>query len=241
MIIDVITIFPEIIKSAINQSIIARALANNYVEINVLDFREFSLDKNKRVDDYSYGGGAGMVIGVQPIVAALKSIKGYQSAHKILTSPEGVKYNQKKAHELKSKKHLIIICGHYEGIDARINNYIDETISLGDFILTGGEIAALAIIDSVVRLIDGVLGNSQSLETESFEMGLLEYDQYTRPEDFDGYSVPEVLLSGNHEKIRQFRRYNALEKTYKKRPDLLEGVSLSKEDEEFLKEIKNKE
>ncbi|MGI6710307.1 MAG: tRNA (guanosine(37)-N1)-methyltransferase TrmD [Bacilli bacterium] len=241
MIIDVITIFPEIIKSAINQSIIARALVNNYVEINVLDFREFSLDKNKRVDDYSYGGGAGMVIGVQPIVAALKSIKDYQSAHKILTSPEGVKYNQKKAHELKSKKHLIIICGHYEGIDARINNYIDETISLGDFILTGGEIAALAIIDSVVRLIDGVLGNSQSLETESFEMGLLEYDQYTRPEEFDGYSVPEVLLSGNHEKIRQFRRYNAIEKTYKKRPDLLEEVSLSKEDEKILKEIKNKE
>lgn len=240
MIIDVVTIFPEIIKNTINQSIIARALSNNHVKINVLDFREFSNDKNKKVDDYSYGGGAGMVIGLQAITDCIKSIEGFKDAHKILTSPEGVSYNQKKAHELKEKQHLIIVCGHYEGIDARINNYIDEAISLGDFILTGGEIAALAIIDSVVRLIDGVLGNSASLESESFEMGLLEYDQYTRPEVFDGVSVPDVLLSGNHEKIRQYRRYNALEKTFKKRPDLLEKISLSKEDEKFLKEIKNK-
>lgn len=240
MIIDVLTLFPEIVKSALNESIIARAVENNKVVINIHDFREYSLDKNKKVDDYSYGGGAGMVIGVQAVTACLKSIPNYETAYKILTSPEGAVYDQKKAHELKENKHIVIICGHYEGLDARINNYIDDKISIGDFILTGGEIAALAIIDSTVRLLDGVLGNSESLEDESFEIGLLEYDQYTRPEEFDGYKVPEVLLSGNHEMIRKHRRYDSLKKTYKLRPDLLDEGALSKEDIGFLKEIKAK-
>lgn len=241
MIIDILTLFPEMFRGIIDSSIIKRAIEKEAVTINVRDFREFAAKKNLRVDDYSYGGGAGMIIEVQPIVSCLQAIPNYLQAKKIITTPSGLKYSQEKAAAYSEEKHLIIICGHYEGIDNRIINYVDEEVSIGDFILTGGEIAALTIIDSVVRLLPKVLGNEESIEIESFDNGLLEFPQYTRPLNFKGYQVPDVLTSGNHENIRKWRRFKALEKTYKMRPDLLEKAKLTKEDEIFLALIKKGE
>lgn len=239
MIIDILTLFPEAINGVINTSILKRALDNELLEINVIDYREFSNKKNKRVDDYSYGGGAGMIIEPQPIVDALKSINGYDKAHKIITSPIGRVFNQNVAKELSKLDHIIIVCGHYEGIDERIMHYVDEAISVGDYILTGGEIAALAICDSVSRLVPSVLGNDESTIDESFSDNLLEYPQYTRPEIYDGHEVPSILLSGNHEEIRKWRRFKSIERTYKNRPDLIDEEKLSKEDKKFLDDIKN--
>lgn len=239
--IDILTLFPDAINGVINTSILKRAIDKGTIEIFVHDYREYSSKKNKRVDDYSYGGGAGMVIEVQPIIDCLRNIPNYNNAYKIITAPIGTVYQQKKALELSKKEHIIIICGHYEGIDHRIMDYVDEAISIGDYILTGGEIASLAIIDSVVRLVPDVLGNNESIDVESFDDNLLEYPQYTRPEDFEGKRVPDVLISGNHEKIRQWRRFKSLEVTYKNRPDLLEKVEMTKEDEKFLELIKNGE
>ena len=239
MIIDILTLFPDAISGVINTSILKRAIESNAITINVIDYREFSNKKNKRVDDYSYGGGAGMIIEPQPIVDAIASIKGNKKAHKIITSPVGRVFNQKVAQELSKEEHLIIVCGHYEGIDERIMNYVDEAISIGDYILTGGEIAALAICDSVARLVPNVLGNDESSKDESFDDGLLEYPQYTRPEVYDGHEVPSVLLSGNHEEIRKWRRFKALERTYHNRPDLIDEEKLSNEDKKFLEEIKS--
>ena len=237
MIIDILTLFPEIIESYISSSIIKRAIENSKVTINVYDYREFASNKTKHVDDYSYGGGAGMVIEVEPIVKCLRSIDGYDKAYKLLTSPVGKVYNQKKAEKLSKLDHVIIVSGHYEGIDDRISEYIDEKISIGDYILTGGELAALAICDSIVRLLPDVI-NNESIEEESFNDNLLEYPQYTRPIDFEGHVVPEVLTSGNHEHIRKWRRFMSLKLTYETRKDLLRKVKLTKEDEEFLKLIK---
>ena len=238
MIIDILTLFPEAINGVINTSILKRALDNNLLTINVIDYREFSNKKNKRVDDYSYGGGAGMIIEPQPIVDAIRSIDGAKDARKIITSPIGKVFNQEKAKELSKLDHIIIICGHYEGIDERIMNYVDEAISIGDYVLTGGEIAALAICDSVSRLVPSVLGNDESTIDESFTNNLLEYPQYTRPVVYEGLEVPSVLLSGNHEEIRKWRRFKSLERTYLNRPDLINEEKLSKEDKVFLEEIK---
>ena len=241
MIIDILTLFPDAINGVINTSILKRALDKDAIKINVIDYRNYSNKKNKRVDNYSYGGGAGMIIEPQPIVDALHDIKGYEKAHKIITSPVGRVFNQKVATELSKLDHIIIVCGHYEGIDERIMNYVDEAISVGDYILTGGEIAALAICDSVSRLVPDVLGNDESALDESFNDGLLEYPQYTRPETFEGHTVPSVLLSGNHEEIRKWRRFKSLENTYKNRPDLLNEDNLTKEDIIFLEQIKKGE
>ena len=241
MIIDILTLFPEAILGVINTSILKRAIDNNAITINVIDYREYSNKKNKRVDDYSYGGGAGMIIEPQPIVDALRDIKGYEEAHKIITSPIGRTFNQKVAIELSKEEHIIIVCGHYEGIDERIMNYVDEAISVGDYILTGGEIAALAICDSVSRLVPSVLGNEESTVDESFSGDFLEYPQYTRPEEYEGHKVPSVLLSGNHEEIRKWRRFKSLERTYHLRPDLIKEENLTKEDKEFLTLIKKGE
>ena len=241
MIIDILTLFPDAINGVINTSILKRAIDKDAIKINVIDYRNYSNKKNKRVDDYSYGGGAGMIIEPQPIVDALRDIEGYNEAHKIITSPVGRVFNQKVATELSKLDHIIIVCGHYEGIDERIMNYVDEAISVGDYILTGGEIAALAICDSVSRLVPSVLGNDESALDESFNDGLLEYPQYTRPEVFEGHAVPSVLLSGNHEEIRKWRRFKSLENTYKNRPDLIDEDKLSKEDKNFLEKIKNGE
>lgn len=235
--IDILTLFPEMF-APFDTSIIKRAIDNGDVEIYIHDYREFSKKKSKSVDDYSYGGGAGMLIEVEPIVNCLRSIPNFDKARKLITNPIGRTYNQEYAKELADLSHIIIVCGHYEGIDDRINNYIDEAVSLGDFILTGGEIAAMAIVDSVVRLIPNVLGNNLSAEIESFDNNLLEYPQYTRPEEFEGYKVPSILLSGNHENIRKYRRFESLKRTYQLRPDLLEKASLTKEDLKFLELIK---
>ena len=241
MIIDILTLFPEMFTGILNSSIISRAINNGSVQINVHDFRSFSTKGNNRVDDYSYGGGAGMIIEVNPVVSCLRTIKGYEQAKKLITIPVGTKYDQKKAESLSEEKHIIIICGHYEGIDDRIMNYVDEGISIGDYILTGGEIAALTIVDSVVRLLPDVLGNKESIEIESFDDGLLEYPQYTRPVEFEGYKVPDCLVNGNHEHIRRWRRFKSLEVTYKNRPDLLDKVQLTKEDIYYLDMIKKGE
>lgn len=237
MIIDIITIFPEMFEGILNNSIIKRAISKDVVKINVLNFRDFSTNKHNKVDDTTYGGGAGMLIALPAIVDCLKSIKDYNTAYKIITNPIGTKYNQEKAKSLSSKEHLIIICGHYEGIDDRIENYVDEEISIGDFILTGGEIACLAIIDSVIRLLPNAI-TKESIEDESFSNGLLEYPQYTKPSEYDGYVVPDVLINGDHVRINSFRLFESMKRTYLKRPDMLEKRDFSQEEIYMLEAIK---
>lgn len=220
--IHVLTLFPNMINGVIHESIIGRAIYEKKIEIHVVDFRLFSLNKHKKVDDYPYGGGAGMVLQVEPVVRALRSIKGYENATKILMTPQGVPYNQDVALDFSKKDHLIILCGHYEGFDERIRAYFDLEISIGDYVLTGGEIAALAIIDSTIRLIPGILNKDESAIEDSFSMGLLEYPHYTRPKTFEGKSVPEVLMSGHHQEIKLWRQNEALKRTKSRRPDLYE-------------------
>lgn len=238
MIIDIITIFPEMFEGIIKSSIIKRTIEKELITINVHDFRNYTTNKHKKVDDTIYGGGAGMLIQCQPIIDNLKNIQGYEKAYKIITSAQGNTFNQQKANELSKLDHIIIICGHYEGIDNRVLNYVDEEISIGDYILTGGEIPALTIIDSVIRLIPEAITDT-SIKDESFEMGLLEYPQYTKPYEYDGYKVPDELVSGNHEEIRRYRKFESIKKTYFKRPDLLEKYELDKEGLLFLNNIKN--
>lgn len=233
---DILTLFPEMIEGVINSSILKRAREKGLLEINVIDFRLFSTNKHNTVDDYAYGGGAGMLISVEPIHKALQSIEGYEKATKILTTPSGKVFNQKMAIDLSKNDHIIIMCGHYEGIDNRVLNYVDEEISVGDYVLTGGEIPALAIMDSVARLVKGVISDD-SIVNESFMEGLLEYPQYTRPQVYDGHAVPDILLSGHHANIEKWKRKEALKKTYKMRPDLLETAMLTPEDYAYLKEL----
>ncbi len=218
--IDVLTLFPAVIESYINESIIKRAIEKNIVEINVHNIRDYSKDPHKKVDDYPYGGGVGMVLMPQPIFDAVRSLKTKDSKV-ILMTPQGKTYNQVVARSLANSKHLIIICGHYEGFDERIRHLADLEISIGDFILTGGEIASLAIIDSTVRLIDGVI-NRKSHEDDSFENNLLDYPVYTHPYVFEGLKVPDILLSGHHENINKWRLEEQIKRTKERRPDLLE-------------------
>lgn len=217
--IDVLTLFPESIEGFLNESIIKRAINNNKVEINLINFRDYSPLNNNQVDDTPYGGGAGMVLRCEPIFNCINDIKTDDS-YVIMLTPEGNKYNQKKAKELTNKKHIVLLCGHYEGFDERIKTLVDEEISIGDYILTGGEIAAAAIIDSTVRLIDGVI-TKESLDYESFDDNLLDYPTYTKPAEYNGMKVPDVLISGNHELINKWREEKRIEKTKEKRPDLL--------------------
>ncbi len=236
--IDILTLFPEMVQNVLGESITGRALKNNLYELNTVNIRDFTEDKHRRVDDSPYGGGSGMVMEAQPIYDACQSVKS-EKAKVIYMSPQGKPFSQKKARELSKEEHLVILCGHYEGVDERVlEEIVDEEISLGDFVLTGGEIAACAICDAVLRLIPGVLGNEESSCEESFENNLLEYPQYTRPEEFLGRRVPEVLLSGHHKNIEIFRRQKSLERTFFKRPDLLEHAELSKEDLAFLETLK---
>lgn len=234
---DILTLFPEIIEGMVSSSILKRAIEKGLIEINIIDFREYAGNKHSTVDDYAYGGGAGMLIRVDPIYRALNTIEGLSGAHKVLTSPSGNVWSQKKAEEFSKLNHIVIVCGHYEGIDARVLNYIDEEVSIGDYVLTGGEIPAGVIIDSVSRLISGVIADDSTVN-ESFSMGLLEYPQYTRPQEFDGYKVPDILLSGHHANIKKWQRYEALKKTYIMRPELLNQIELSKDDLKMLEEIK---
>ena len=216
---DVLTLFPEMFQ-AIKQSILGRAEEKNLIQINLINIRDFSKDKHKKVDDTPYGGGAGMVMRADVIYDAYKSVQN-ENAKVIYLTPQGKKLDQKKVEELSKEKHLIILCGHYEGIDKRVlDKIVDEEISIGDYVLTGGEIPAMVLIDSVSRYVEGVL-KPESIKEESFSNGLLEYPQYTRPEIFEGESVPEILLSGHHENIEKWRKEQSVEITRRKRPDLL--------------------
>ena len=234
---DVLTLFPEMFEP-IKQSIIGKAEEKNLIDINLINIRDFSKNKHKKVDDTPYGGGAGMVMQADVVYDAYKSIKD-ENAKVIYLTPQGKVLNQKKVEELSKQEHLILLCGHYEGIDQRvIDKIVDEEISIGDYVLTGGELPAMVLIDSVSRYVDGVLSEGSTLE-ESFSQGILEYPQYTRPETFEGVKVPEILQSGHHENINKWRRCEALKNTYLKRPDLLKNVELSEEDKRYLDIIKN--
>ena len=218
--IDILTLFPSMYDGFLNESIIKRAIDNNYVEINIHNFRDYSTDPHQKVDDYGFGGGPGMVLMAQPIFDAVEALRG-DNTKVILMTPQGIKYSQKTAKELSLEKHLIIICGHYEGFDERIRTLVDLEISIGDYILTGGEIPSMAVCDSIIRLIDGVI-QKDSTDEESFEDNLLDYPVYTRPSDFRGMKVPEVLLSGHHANINKWRKEEQIKRTTERRPDLLE-------------------
>ena len=230
---DVLTLFPEMFEP-LKQSIIKRASEKKLIDINLVNIRDFSEDKHNKVDDTPYGGGAGMVMAAQPVVDSIRACKKKNNGKVVFLGPKGKTFNQEMAEELAKEESLIFLCGHYEGIDERAFKEVDLEISLGDFILTGGEMAAIPVIDSVLRLVPGVLNKSESHEDESFSDGLLEYPQYTRPEIFEGESVPSVLISGHHENIRKWRRLKSLEITKKRRPDLYKSVVLTKEDKKLL-------
>ena len=218
--IDILTLFPDMIKGFLNESIIKRSIGKGLVTINVINFREYSKLSNHQVDDTPYGGGAGMLLRCEPIFECLDDIKTPES-FVILTTPDGIKYNQGIAKDLSlNKSHIIIICGHYEGFDERIRTLCDVEISLGDYILTGGELAACVITDSITRLVDGAI-NKESLESESFNDNLLDYPTYTKPREYRGLKVPDILLSGDHKKITEWRNKKRIEKTIERRPDLL--------------------
>lgn len=235
---DVLTLFPDMFN-VLNESIIGRAKEKGLIDVNLINIRYFSKDKHKKVDDTPYGGGAGMVLMPDVVYDAYNSVKS-ENAKVIYMSPQGQKLDQKKVEELSKYKHLILLCGHYEGVDQRvIDEVVDEEISIGDYVLTGGELPAMVLIDSVSRYVEGVLKNG-STEEESFSQGLLEYPQYTRPEVFNNQQVPEILLSGHHKNIDNWRRKQSLKITLNKRPDLLEKLNLSDEDKAYLKELKNR-
>ncbi|BFK81603.1 tRNA (guanosine(37)-N1)-methyltransferase TrmD [Clostridium baratii] len=232
--ISIITLFPEMF-SIFNHSIIGKAKEKGIVSIECLNIRDYTKNKHNKVDDYPYGGGAGMVMSPQPVIDTIRECKKNNKGKVVFLGPRGKTFNHALAKELAKEDELIFVCGHYEGIDERAYNYIDMEVSLGDFILTGGEMAAIPVIDSILRLNPGVLGKEESFMDESFSDGLLEYPQYTRPEEFEGLKVPEVLLSGHHENIRKWRRKESLLITKERRPDLFEKIELTKEDKKLLK------
>jgi tRNA (guanine37-N1)-methyltransferase len=240
--IDVLTLFPEMFSGVFGHSILHKAAEKSAVQYNVVNFREYADNKHQTVDDYPYGGGAGMVLKPQPLfdaVAALKEQAASNETRVILLCPQGKQYDQKIAEELAKEEHLIFVCGHYEGYDERIREHVvTDEISIGDYVLTGGELGAMVVIDSVVRLLPEVLGNEESHMKDSFSTGLLEHPHYTRPSDFRGMKVPDVLLSGNHKLIEEWRNKEALRRTLLRRPDLLEKMKLSKEQENWLEEVK---
>lgn len=233
---DILTLFPGMFDGPFGESIIKRGCEKQLLDIALHNIRDYATDRHQVTDDYPYGGGAGMVMKPEPLAACIEDIKSRRPQSTVmLTSPQGRRLTHAVAAELATQPGLIIICGRYEGIDERIRElYVEDDISLGDFVLSGGEIAAMAIVDAVARLIPGVLGSGESAEYDSFCDGLLEYPQYTRPPEFMGLKVPEILLSGNHELIRKWRRSQSLDKTRRLRPDLLEGFELSREDRKLL-------
>ena len=232
-----LTVFPEIIESYFQSSIAARALNTGIIECRAINIRDYSTDKHKRTDDYPFGGGAGMVMTPQPVFDCFEALLRGQTGSRIniYMSPAGDTFNTQTARMLSLCDHLNILCGHYEGVDQRVlDTFIDLELSVGDYVLTGGELPALTVMDAVMRFIPGVLGNETSAENESFSAGLLEYPQYTRPAEFRGLKVPDVLLSGHHENISKWQREQALTKTFRVRPDLLTSAGLTKEDEKLL-------
>lgn len=242
--IDVLTLFPEMFEGVFGHSILKKAAENEAVTYNVVNFREYADNKHKTVDDYPYGGGAGMVLKPQPIFDAVDDLRSKSGASPrvILLCPQGERYTQKKAEELAEADHLIFVCGHYEGYDERIREHVvTDEISIGDFVLTGGELGAMVVIDSVVRLLPGVLGNQESHMKDSFSTGFLEHPHYTRPADFRGIKVPDVLMSGNHRLVEEWRAKESLRRTYLRRPDLLEDAELTSEQQKWLNEIKKED
>ncbi|CDD28885.1 tRNA (guanine-N(1)-)-methyltransferase [Clostridium sp. CAG:433] len=238
--IKVLSLFPKMFDGILNESIIKRAIDDKKVNIDVIDLRSYSKDKHNKVDDTIYGGGAGMLIKCEPVFDAIDDLKT-KNTKVIMLSPDGVKYNQEKAYELSKEKNIILLCGHYEGFDERINTVVDEKISIGDYVLTGGEIPAMAIIDSVTRLLPGVI-NEESHLNDSFNNDLLDYPQYTKPQEYRGMKVPDVLLSGDHKKIDEWRREEQIKKTKKQRPDLLKESEEEKTlDEDLAKTEEEKE
>lgn len=230
--IKVLSLFPKMFDGILNESIIKRAIDDKKVNIDVIDLRSYSKDKHNKVDDTIYGGGAGMLIKCEPVFDAIDDLKT-KNTKVIMLSPDGVKYNQEKAYELSKEKNIILLCGHYEGFDERINTVVDEKISIGDYVLTGGEIPAMAMIDSVTRLLPGVI-NEESHLNDSFNNDLLDYPQYTKPQEYRGMKVPDVLLSGDHKKIDEWRREEQIKKTKKQRPDLLKESEEEKTSDEYL-------
>jgi len=238
--IDVLTLFPEMFHGVLGTSIIGRAIENKILDINLVNIRDFAKNRHKQTDDYPYGGGPGMVMSPQPLFDAFYHVLDKSSSARVIYfTPQGKTLRQEMAREYAKMSHLILLCGHYEGVDQRvIDRFVDEEISIGDYILTGGELPAMVFIDCVSRLIPGVLGSSQSVEEESFSEGLLEYPHYTRPQVYEGFKVPEVLLSGNHKEIEEWRKKESLRNTLKKRPDLLKDVDLTLEERKIIDELK---
>ncbi|EEU30989.1 tRNA (guanine-N(1)-)-methyltransferase [Limosilactobacillus coleohominis 101-4-CHN] len=241
--IDILSLFPDMFQATLGESIVGRAQDDGFLDINVTDFRQYTTDKHRHVDDAPFGGGAGMLLQAQPIFDAMAAIDQevagkYPKGRVILMDPAGRRFDQKYAQELAQEEHLTFICGHYEGYDERIRNLVTDEASLGDYVLTGGELAAMVMIDATVRFVPGVLGNQASPMGDSFSNGLLEYPQYTRPADFRGMKVPEVLTSGNHQKIKEWRMRESLRRTLERRPDLLEAAHLTREQEIMLQDLK---
>lgn len=237
--IDVLTLFPDMFAGVFGSSILGKAREKGIVELNTVNFRDYANNKHNTVDDYPYGGGGGMVLKAEPVFSAVEDlvVEEERKPRILLMCPQGETFTQAKAEELAAESRLIFICGHYEGYDERIREHlVTDELSIGDYVLTGGEIPAMAVIDSVVRLLPGVLGNEQSAVTDSFSTGLLEYPHYTRPAKFREWEVPEVLLSGHHGQIDTWRRKQALYRTFLRRPELLDGLTFSKEEKNWLQE-----
>lgn len=238
--IDVLTLFPRMFEGPLGESIIGKAREKELLEINVSNFRDYSDNKHQTVDDYPYGGGAGMLLKVQPVYDNIKAIEEATPETKkrvILLDPAGKPFDQKMAEEFSTEEHLVFICGHYEGYDERIRSLVTDEVSLGDYVLTGGELGAMVMVDATVRLLPEVLGNQTSAQTDSHSTGLLEHPQYTRPAEFKGMKVPEVLMNGNHKLIEQWQLKESLRRTYQRRPDMLETYPLTAEMQKLLKEI----
>ncbi|WP_040758845.1 tRNA (guanosine(37)-N1)-methyltransferase TrmD [Sporosarcina newyorkensis] len=241
--IDVLSLFPEMFEGVLHSSIMKKAQDQQAASFRVTDFRDYSTNKHRKVDDYPYGGGAGMVLKPEPLFAAVESLTSTSESKPrvILMCPQGERFTQKKAEELAKEQHLIFICGHYEGYDERIREHlVTDELSLGDFVLTGGEVASMAMIDSVVRLLPDVLGNDQSAVHDSFSTGMLEHPQYTRPASFNGLDVPAVLLSGNHAEIEKWREEQAFQRTAERRPELLEEAPLTEHQKKLYQQWKRK-
>lgn len=240
--IDVLTLFPEMFQGPLETSIIGRAQAAGIVDIQLWNIRDFATDRHRQVDDYPFGGGAGMVMKPEPVFRAVRHVLGEDAAPVILMTPQGEAFSHQLAEKLAKEKRLLLICGHYEGLDERIREHlVTKQISIGDYVLTGGELPAMVVIDAVVRFLPGALGEATAVWTDSFAQGLLEYPQYTRPRGFEGMEVPEVLLSGDHQRIADWRRRESLRRTWQQRPDLIAKLDLDERDRELLAAIQQEQ
>jgi len=238
MIFDILTLFPEMFHSPLEESILGKARDAGLIQVNLVNVRDYAEGRHRVTDDYPYGGGKGMIMKPEPIIKGIKAIQaGNPEARVILMTPQGTPLRHEVVKRLAQLAHLVLICGRYEGVDERVRDVADEEISIGDYVLTGGELTALVVIDAISRLIPGVLGDEGASEDDSFSQGLLEYPQYTRPRAFEGRKVPEVLLSGDHQAIERWRRREALRRTWERRPDLLSQAGLSDEDQKILDEF----